>query len=79
MNEHDESLEVGLAAGMDIPSAMVLSERDGPPPRKSGCGFFFYLALAMLGFIFLLKLVKFEITRYENHVQPVPATAEKSE
>ena len=31
MSDHDESLEVGLAAGMDAPTAMVISARDGRP------------------------------------------------
>ena len=37
MQEYDESLEVGIAAGLDVPTAMALSERDDKPPRK-GCG-----------------------------------------
>jgi len=36
MDERDESLEVGIAAGLDVPTAMVLSERDDRPPK--GCG-----------------------------------------
>ena len=40
MDEHDESLEVGIAAGLDVPTAMVLSERDDRPPQglRSGGG-----------------------------------------
>ena len=35
MSDHDESLEVGIAAGLDVATAMVISERDNPkqPPR----------------------------------------------
>jgi hypothetical protein len=31
MAKHDDSLEVGLAAGLDVPTAIVLSEDDEPP------------------------------------------------
>ena len=38
MSEHDESLEIGLAAGLDIPTAMVISECEDEQPRKpKGC------------------------------------------
>jgi hypothetical protein len=33
MAEHDESLEVGLAAGLDVPTALAISEADKPRPR----------------------------------------------
>lgn len=38
MADHDESLEVGIAAGLDVPTAMVLSEQDEKPRRSPGCG-----------------------------------------
>jgi hypothetical protein len=43
MTKRDESLEIGMAAGLDIPTAMVISERndDEEPPRRptgKGCG-----------------------------------------
>jgi hypothetical protein len=50
MTEHDESLEVGIAAGLDVPSAMVLSERRNEPPRRnrnSGCCLILILAVLM--------------------------------
>jgi hypothetical protein len=31
---HDESLEVGIAAGLDVPTAMVISERDDEPAKQ---------------------------------------------
>ena len=33
MAEHDDSLEIGIAAGLDVPTALALSEQadDGPP------------------------------------------------
>jgi hypothetical protein len=34
MAEHDESLEVGLAAGLDVPTAIAISEADKPRPRS---------------------------------------------
>lgn len=34
MSEHDESLEMGIAAGLDVPTAMVISQR--PDERPSG-------------------------------------------
>jgi len=43
MADHDESLEVGIAAGLDVPTAMVLSEQDDKPPKRpsgSGCSLF---------------------------------------
>ncbi len=57
----NDDLEIGLAAGMDVPTAMVSSEQE--PPRKSGCGFFSMLILVMLGLLFILKLVVFEMAR----------------
>ena len=41
MTEHDESLEVGIASGLDVPTAMVISERaeDRPPEERSGQGY----------------------------------------
>ena len=52
MADHDESLEVGIAAGLDVPTAMVLSEQDEKPPRRSsgsGCSpFLIWLAIAAL-------------------------------
>ena len=42
MSQYDESLELGIAAGLNVPTAMVISERsdDQPPkePRGRGCG-----------------------------------------
>jgi len=38
MGDHDESLEIGIAAGLDIPTAMVISHQDdddGCPKRSS--------------------------------------------
>ena len=43
MSEHDDSLEIGIAAGLDLPTALVISESDGddsltPPTGKpTGC------------------------------------------
>jgi hypothetical protein len=34
MRQHNESLEIGIAAGLDVPTAMVLSGRtDDQPPE----------------------------------------------
>jgi hypothetical protein len=54
MTDYDESLEIGIAAGLDIPTAMVISEHDDDdrPPRKGcGCG-----AAAMVTALVLLAL-----------------------
>ncbi len=51
MAKHDDSLEVGLAAGLDIPTALVISAReDGERPRK-GCGCGTVAALLVVGFL----------------------------
>jgi len=34
MTEYDESLEVGIASGLDIPTAMVVSEVENKPPGE---------------------------------------------
>jgi len=62
MSDHDESLEVGLAAGMDAPTAMVISARDEKPARrrirKSGCSpFLIYLIAVMLVGMVLVRLL----------------------
>jgi hypothetical protein len=48
MGEFDESLEVGIAAGLDIPTAMVVSERDEPPHQSDGKGSTRGTAIAIL-------------------------------
>jgi len=38
MSNHDESLEIGIAAGLDVPTAMVISEQtdvEQPTNEKS--------------------------------------------
>ena len=35
MTEYDETLEIGLAAGLDVPTAMVISEEPREPKNKS--------------------------------------------
>ncbi len=60
-DEMNDDLEIGLAAGMDVPTAMISSEQE--PPRKSGCGFFSMMMLVMLGLFFILKLILFEMAR----------------
>ena len=47
MEEHDESLEVGIAAGLDVPTAMVISERDDKPPK--GCSQAAVIVLVVVG------------------------------
>ncbi len=66
-----KDLEINLAAGLDIPTAIVASE-DEETPRRSGCAFFLYLILGMLGILFALKLIVYET----NQMQTVPMTAE---
>lgn len=41
MTEHDEALELGIAAGLDVPTAMVVSRQAGdrPPEKPSGKGY----------------------------------------
>ena len=45
----DDDLEVGLAAGLDVPTAIVLSEENPPPRSGSGC----VLLLGSLGVLVL--------------------------
>jgi hypothetical protein len=59
MAKHDESLEIGLAAGLDIPTAMVISERnddDEPPRRPTGRGCNRIVAIAVLAGIVMMVL-----------------------
>ncbi len=42
-----DDLEIGIAAGLDVPTAMVLSE-DDKPPRQSGRGCAWVLLLGGL-------------------------------
>jgi len=56
MADHDESLEVGIAAGLDVPTAMVLSERDEKPPKRpsgSGCSLLMVWLVLMALVIFV--------------------------
>ena len=54
MSEHDDSLEIGIAAGLDIPTALVISECDEggsptPPASKpSGCAVMLIVIVAAL-------------------------------
>jgi len=36
MTKRDESLEIGMAAGLDIPTAMVISERNDDEEPQGG-------------------------------------------
>ena len=54
MTEYNELLEIGLAVGLDVPSAMVLSEEERPPrepKKKSKSG---YAVAIIVGLIALL-------------------------
>ena len=72
----NDDLEVGLAAGMDVPTAMVSSEQ-GSPPGKSGCGFYSLLFLIMWMMILILNYIRFEKSKNADSVQSIPTTAEK--
>jgi len=38
MSDYDETLEIGIAAGLDVPTAMAIAQQDDEPPRRpSGC------------------------------------------
>ena len=38
MMSHDESLELGITAGLNVPTALVISKRpDHQSPQKAGC------------------------------------------
>ena len=54
--DHDDSLEVGLAAGLDIPTAMVLSEVKEPRPPKSNqrAGFLIIVVLTILAALWIV-------------------------
>ena len=50
MAEHDETLEAGLVAGVDIPTALALSEQQEPPQRpRLGKGYPPHIAPANQG------------------------------
>jgi len=53
MSEHDESLEMGIAAGLDVPTAMVISKR--PDERPTGkCYSRVVLAVVIVGVLALV-------------------------
>ncbi len=56
MTEHDESLEVGIAAGLDVPTAMVVSERvEDRLNKPSGKGYnWAVFVVAVLGLIAMI-------------------------
>ena len=59
MTPNDDDLEVYLAAGIDVPTAMVVAESEKPrkrdePRKKSGCLFALTLALFALFCLHLL-------------------------
>ena len=43
----NDDLEVGIAAGLDVPTAMVLADDRLPPQKGCGCGLFVLLAVAL--------------------------------
>jgi hypothetical protein len=50
----DDDLEIGIAAGLDVPTAIVLSEQgeDPPPPEKPrGCLAVIVLAVLLAGVV----------------------------
>ncbi|HEY4761588.1 MAG TPA: hypothetical protein VIH42_13485 [Thermoguttaceae bacterium] len=59
MTDHDESLEIGIASGLDVPTAMVISEQGDKPPKPTGKGCYrmvavlIGLAILVLGYLFL--------------------------
>jgi hypothetical protein len=59
MTKYDESLEIGIASGLDIPTAMVISERnDNEEPRRkpSGKGCNRIVAIAVIAGIVVMVL-----------------------
>ncbi len=57
MTDHDESLELGMAAGLDVPTSIVISERadDRPPDERSGQGYNWVVFIAVvLGLIAMI-------------------------
>jgi hypothetical protein len=57
MTNHDESLEIGIAADLDVPTAMVISEHDDEPPKPAGKGCNWIVAAAIIGLILLVYLL----------------------
>ncbi len=55
MAEYDETLEIGIAAGLDVPTAMVVAQRDEKPPRQpSGClGGLLLVVFPLVGMVFI--------------------------
>jgi hypothetical protein len=58
MTEHDDSLEVGVAAGMDIPTAMVMSAHDKLPRQTRGIGCSPFLVLAVIAGLVGMVIVR---------------------
>jgi hypothetical protein len=54
MTDHDESLEIGIAAGLDIPSAMIISEQEKEPHKPTGKGCSPTVLAILVGLIFLV-------------------------
>lgn len=50
MTHHDESLELGIAAGLDFPTALVISEQpdDRPPSEPHGDGYGWPVVLVLV-------------------------------
>lgn len=44
----DDDLEVFVASGLDIPTAIVASEKPGPPERRHGCGMLVVIAIVIV-------------------------------
>ena len=50
-----DDLEVFVASGLDIPTAIVVSEQGKPPERQSGCGVIVAIAVVVALLLMVLR------------------------
>jgi fumarate reductase subunit C len=58
MEKHNELLEIGIAAGLDVPTAMVISEEGRPlkPKKKTKAGYAVAVIVGLIALVLYLLL-----------------------
>ncbi len=57
MDDFNDDLEVGIAAGLDVPTALVLAGDEQPRPKGGGCGWGLLIGVALVAVMTLLRLI----------------------
>jgi len=57
MDDFNDDLEVGIAAGLDVPTALALSDSEPPRPKGGGCGWGLLIGVALVVLMTLLRLL----------------------